>query len=161
MTNFMDRTLRLYRRSPEGLQFIWVYGFENGNIHIDSGLCGKMADRKQVPATEREKIALFVQAMTGDGFSEVDEEGMTFMEIVFPVAGDFADDAEFQKRNELVDSLDEFLALTGQGFVDGASSGMGTMEVAFMSADAETSKSVIADWLSKGDWNDFQSIEAA
>lgn len=159
MDDYFEETLRLYRRDTDGLTFVWIYAFEDDAIYVDEGKVGEMADRAQHPVSDKAKIDALITEKRAEGYAEIDEEDMAYGDVIFAVEGDFANEAEFEKRNALWDALDEHLALTGQGWVDGASTGMGTMELGLVSVDPDISKRVIAAWLKDTPWKDFKAIE--
>ena len=156
-TDYMEETLRLYSTDENGLTFVWIYGIDD-NIYIDRGLVGQTANQGSFPTAKKAAIDLTIKQFTSIGFAEVDEDDMPFLEIVFNVKDKFADGEELGRRNELLDSLEEFLALTGQGWVDGASNGMGTMEIGILVVDADIAKLSLQTWLNDNGYGDYREI---
>lgn len=153
----LPETLRLYRRTREGTEFLWVY--ENGDrIHFDVGLLGQMATRENYDIADWPAIEEHIRRMLGQGFTAIDPEDMQFFQITYKVAGDFAEGAEFDKRNALLDKLDEFFALTGQGYWCDASSGSGTMELGFDVVDFEIAELTVRSLLAGTEYADFLAV---
>lgn len=157
ITDYMEETLRLYSRDETGLTFVWIYGIDD-IICIDRGVVGQMAERGSAPTAAKAAIDTTIQKFISLGFAEIGEEDMTFLDIVFDIKDHFANNEEFGRRNALIENLDGFLALTGQGWVDGASSGMGTMEIGIQVVDAGIAKVSLHTWLNENGYENYREI---
>ncbi len=151
MTDYFEDTLRLYQTTDDGAVFLWIYTVDD-MICIDTGVLGQMAKRMQIHAKDRAKADAMITDLMSQGFAEIDENAMPFLDVVWPVKEGFADAAEFEARNAALDRLDCFCALTGLGWVDGASSGSGTMEVGLQVVDLNIAIVALQTELTKPDY---------
>lgn len=152
-----DGTLRLYRRQDGQREYVWVYEAD-GQIHVDAGVVGQMADRGVYPADEREAIEVHLAQLRSAGFAEVAPEDLVEIQITYATDDTFAGKAELDKRNALLDDLDGYLALTGQGYWVDASTGMGTMELVFQVVDFDIARSTLEQRLRGTEHGDYLAI---
>lgn len=90
-----------------------------------------------------------------DGFSPSDEEYTLLVE--YAVDG-FGTSEDLDKRNRLIDRLNEILGWTGLGHCDGGSIGSGTMEVCNYVVDFEVAKRVIDAELKGTEFENYTRI---
>lgn len=152
-------TLRLYRRTTDGVEYLWFYEIGE-QLFVDAGNLGQPATRASFALEHWPAIAEHIRIMRDKGFSEIDPEGMQFLQITYKVRDDFAHGDEFNKRNALLDKLDEHFALTGQGYWVDASSGSGTMELGYDVVDFEIAAASVRKLLAGTEYGDYLDISS-
>lgn len=157
MNDYFQDTMRLYFKSDNEFRYMWVYVRERWII-VDEGFVGQMRDHQLFAVDRRAEIDALIKTRRDAGYAEISEEQMTYHDVVFAIAGSFADEEELDHRNLIWDELDVFLGITGQGWTDGASSGMGTMTIGVAVVDAETFKVTVADWIAEKGLGEIQTI---
>ncbi|MDU8927332.1 hypothetical protein RXV86_08040 [Alisedimentitalea sp. MJ-SS2] len=150
-------TLRLYRRTPDGTEFLWFYEIGE-QLFVDAGMLGKNATRASFAIEHWPAIKEHIRVMREKGFEEIATDAMQFLQITYHIRGDFAEKDELDKRNALLDKLDEFLALTGQGYWVDASSGSGTMELGFEVVDFDIAETTLREQLKGSEYDNFLTI---
>ena len=91
------------------------------------------------------------------GFTEVEISDHVVLLVEYRI-DDFGSEDDVDKRHALEDRLNEVLGWTGLGHCDGGSIGSGTMEAACFVVDFELARSVIADALKGGEFEDYSRI---
>ena len=146
MGDYFEDTLRLYLRAGDEFRYIWVYIREEWII-VDEGQVGEMRDHQLFPIESQTETDGLIRKRRSAGYTEISESQMTYHDIIFEISGSLADEEELDHRNLIWDELDAFLAVTGQGWTDGASSGLSTMEIGVVVVDADVMKASVANWI--------------
>lgn len=155
--DYFEETLRLYHPHNGTPQFVWIYAYK-GKIYTDRGTVGEYADRSRVSERKKSKIDAMIFDLEAKGYTEVDENDLRNFDVEFAIADRFATSEELDRRNVLWDKIDEFLALTGQGWTNGVSNGMGTMEIGVTVVDAAIAKETLHKWLIDNGYGDYQQF---
>ena len=146
MVDFTEDTGRLYRRSNGLFEFSLWFEHE-GTVYNDFGQVGEYGERNTFSI--KEAVVSYENALS-QGFVELDEENdLHFVLLQSKVTGWFANLRELKLRNQFWEDVDEILALTGLGFIDGASSGSGSMELDIWTVDVSILKTTLGRELPK------------
>lgn len=140
----LPETLRLYRQTPDGLDYAWAFEYD-GVLYIDMGRTGEPAHQRAFPASDWPQVEAEIARLRAEGYAEI--EPMAILVVSWPVKSRFALPWELLRRNRLTDAIEAHLGRTGQGVWIDASSGQGTMEIAFLVADYDISRASIDAFL--------------
>ena len=124
-----------------------IVGEEGDNIEVSSGLFSNF----------RKKIQKEIDQKISEGYTEFDEDALTFLEIEYSIE-EFGSEADLEKRHRLEEKMDQVLGWTGLGHTDGGSIGNGTMEVGCIVVDFDVAKKVIASELKNTEFSDYTKI---
>jgi len=148
--------LKLYRTVDNKIHYWEVWDNDGTTATIHWGVVGERGDDKKVSnilATIQKKI----NEKIADGYHELDEDKIRFLEIEFAVDG-FGTPNDLKKRDRLEARLNELLGWTGLGHVDGGSIGSGTMELGCVVVDFEIAKKVIEKNLKNTEFDNYLRI---
>ena len=145
---YLAETLRLYRRSDTHWDFVWAFEYA-GVFYVDHGRVGEEATQTAFQASDWHALEAALDRFRAEGFAEAEDGQMAVLEIVAPVASDFANADELALRNRVADDIDNLFGPTGEGFWVGSGSGAGTMEVAFAVIDYDLSRGRVANLLNR------------
>jgi len=154
--------VKLYKHINDTLHYWESWEEEDEQLAIVHwGVVGEEGQQKEVRgglfSSFRKAVDKEMQQKIREGYQIWGEEQMAFLEIEFEVEG-FGTEADFEKRVNLMDHLDNLLEWTGLGQVSGSSTGSGAMEVGCEVVDFELAKKVIADDLEGTEFGDYTRI---
>ena len=138
--------MKLYRLTENKKEYwqVWDNGDNSHTIHW--GELGTKGQSKIVKSSFFKKAETIIQkevdAFVAQGFHEIDDEDHITLLIEYAVNG-MGNSEDLDKRNRLVDRMNDTLAWTGLGYCDGGSIGSGTMEVCNYVVNFEIAKNVI------------------
>ncbi|WP_137701524.1 hypothetical protein [Marimonas lutisalis] len=155
--NPLSEPLRLYNRNDKGMAYVWI-SEEDGNIRLDVGEMGHPAETGLYASEHWPRIRDHLEDLQEKGFAEIPSHEMQFLQIVYDVAGDYADRDELDKRAALTARVEEFLARTGQGYWIDATTGNGTMETGFLVVDFDIASATVSQELAGTEFDDFTDI---
>ncbi len=152
---------KLYKNIENKLHYwqTWEKDDKTGIVHW--GIVGELGEHKDVKSgllsNFRKTIQKEFDQKLNEGYTEIDENEQSFLEIEFVIDG-FGTDDDLEKRHKLEEHLDELLAWTGLGNVDGGSIGSGTMEIGCVVVDYEIAKNIIEENLKNTEFKDYSRI---
>lgn len=153
--------MKLYRFTDSKKEYweVWDNGDKSHTIHW--GQLGNKGQSKIVKSSFFKKAETIIQneidILVSEGFHEIDDEEQITLLIEYAVDG-MGNAEDLDKRNRLIDRMDETLGWTGLGHCDGGSIGSGSMEVCNFVVDFEIAKSVIERDLAGTEFANFTRI---
>ena len=116
-------------------------------------------EKNKIRAEEvfRKEIQKEVNKIVSNGYSEINPEDQSFLEIEYIIEG-FGTESDLEKRHNLENRMDSVLGWTGLGHSDGGSIGSGTMEVGCIVVDYEIAKKVIEEDLKNTEFRNYSRI---
>ena len=152
---------KLYLRT-DGRVTAYHEAFADGRKVVEHwGILGTRGQTREHAVKKQQSAAQVIERVLGAaakaGFSAISSDEHEMVLVEFKIDG-HGTTSDLDKRHKLEDRLDEALAWTGLGHVDGGSIGSGTMEVACLVVDAELAIRVIRDDLSATPFADFSRI---
>ena len=153
--------IKLYKKVDNEIHYweTWDKDEKTGIIHW--GILGERGQHKEVKSgflsNFRKAIQKEIDRKLAAGYSEIEEENMSFLEIEYVVDG-FGTEEDLDNRQMLEEKMDSVLGWTGLGHCDGGSIGSGTMEVGCVVVDFEIAKKIIEDSLKNSEFADYSRI---
>lgn len=151
--------LKLYKFSDSKKEYWETWDNDDGSHTVHWGELGTTGESKNVKNSLFKKAEKVIQKeidnKVSDGFSPSDDEYILLVE--YAVDG-FGTSEDLDKRNRLIDRLNETLGWTGLGHCDGGSIGSGTMEVCNYVVDFEVAKRVIEADLKGTEFENYTRI---
>ena len=153
--------LKLYKQVDNELLYweTWDKDEKTGVIHW--GIVGERGQDKEIKSglfsNFRKAIQKEIDEKIKEGYSEFDEDNLTFLEIEYIIDG-FGTDQDLDKRHRLEEKMDSVLGWTGLGHTDGGSIGSGTMEVGCLVVDFNIAKKVIESSLINTEFSNYSRI---
>jgi hypothetical protein len=153
--------LKLYKKVDNETYYweTWDKDEKTGIIHW--GILGERGQHKEVKSglfsNFRKIIQKEIDQRLEEGYFEIEEDDMSFLEIEYIVDGSGTDE-DLDKRHKLEEKMDSVLGWTGLGHCDGGSIGSGTMEVGCVVVDFEIAKKVIEDSLKNSEFANYSRI---
>lgn len=153
--------LKLYKSINNQLHYweAWDKDDRTGIVHW--GIVGDRGQHKEVKSgffsNFRKTVQKEFETKLKQGFSEFDEDEVSFLEIQYSIEG-FGTEEDLIKRHRLEEKMDQLLGWTGLGHSDGGSIGSGTMEVGCMVVDFDIAKRVIEENLKGTEFADYSRV---
>lgn len=152
--------MKLYKRTGTNTHYHEAFTTDDSVIE-HWGLIGETGETKTHPLNlslnEDDNIERVLRTARARGFVEIDDDDHNVLVIEYTVEDDrLAED--LKRRNDLWETLDEILAWTGLGHVEGGSVGSGTMELFCLVVDFEKAAAVIRRDLGGTRFADFARI---
>jgi hypothetical protein len=153
--------LKLYKQINNELYYWETWDKDNKTAIIHWGIVGLQGQSKEVKSgffsNFRKTVQKEIDEKLDEGYSEFDEDNISFLEIEFIIEG-FGTEQDIDKRHRLENQMDEVLGWTGLGHTDGGSIGSGTMEVGCVVVDFDIAKRVIEEKLKGTEFGDYSRI---
>jgi immunity protein 39 of polymorphic toxin system len=137
------RMLKLYRLSP-GEPRYWETWETPGGVTIHSGRLGEKGETARLFAGDASRRLVHAEAARrrAEGYAEIPLEDHATMILQYRIEG-FGTEADLDKRNRVMNLMDEALGWTGLGHCDGGDIGSGTTNVFCPVVDPELAVPVI------------------
>ena len=156
-----DFMLKLYKNINGELHYWETWNSDDKTAIIHWGKVGQKGKDKEVKnelsSTFREIVQKELDERIKEGYSEFDEDKLSFLEIEYEIDG-FGSEEDLDKRHRLENRMNETLGWTGLGHTDGGSTGSGTMEVGCIVVDFEIAKKVIMKDLTNTEFENYTRI---
>ncbi|MFC4818577.1 hypothetical protein [Flavobacterium sp. GCM10023249] len=153
--------LKLYKLIDNQLHYWETWDKDEKTAVVHWGVVGQRGQDKEVKnglfSNFRKTVQKEINVKLKEGYSEFDDDKVSFLEIEFEIDG-FGTDEDLDKRHRLEERMDEVLGWTGLGHTDGGSIGSGTMEVGCMVVDFEIAKKIIELNLVNTEFADYTRI---
>ncbi len=153
--------LKLYKLTDNQLHYWETWDKDEKTAVVHWGVVGQRGQDKEVKnglfSNFRKAVQKEINVKLKEGYSEFDDDKVSFLEIEFEIDG-FGTDEDLDKRHRLEERMDEVLGWTGLGHTDGGSIGSGTMEVGCIVVDFEIAKKVIEVNLKNTEFADYSRI---
>jgi len=150
--------LKLYKQIDNQLHYWETWDTDQKAAMVHWGVVGTRGQEKEVKSGLFSSFAKKVKNETAiklkEGYAEIEDEDMAFLEIHYKIADDNANHEELDKRHRLEDFLDEVLGWTGLGSVDGG----GFMDACCLVVDFDIAKKVIEEELKNTEFSDYTEI---
>lgn len=152
--------LKLYKFTDTAKHY-WETWEADGVHTVHWGELGTQGESKELLSTASQKAEDSIQSeihrLVAEGYLPVEPEMQATLMIEYLVDG-MGSGTDLDKRNRLIDRMNETLGWTGLGHCDGGSIGSGTMEVCCIVVDFATAKKVIEDDLRDTEFSDYSRI---
>ena len=152
--------LKLYKLTGGKKEYWETWERDDASHIVHWGDLGTKGDSKIVKGSFLSKPEKIIQKeidkINADGFRPL--EGQFTLMSEYSIDGDFPTEDELNKRNRLMERMDETLGWTGLGNCEGASNGSGTMELCLYVVDFEIAKETIQLDLKGTEFDDFTRI---
>jgi|SRR6478735_7005299 len=145
---------KLYKLSGTEKLYWETWDGEPGKCVVHWGELGTPGESKTV---SQDQLNAEMGEMIERGFVPIDDSELTILQIEYTVDG-FGSGADLDKRNRLMERMDQTLGWTGLGHCDGGSIGSDTMEVCNFVVDFDIAKQVIELDLTGTEFADFSRI---
>lgn len=153
--------LKLYKRINNQLHYWETWDKDEKTALVHWGVVGHEGQNKEVKgglfSNFRKTIQKEIDEKRKNGYSEFDEDQVSFLEIEYRIDG-FGSEQDLDKRHKLEEKMDQVLGWTGLGNAHGGSTGSGTMEVGCLVVDFEIAKKVIETNLKDTEFGDYSRI---
>jgi hypothetical protein len=153
--------LKLYKKNGEQLHYWETWEPDDKSSIVHWGFVGDQGQQLLIGENShphyRKIVEQVIQERLAEGYTELDEDQMVFIEVRFVIDG-FGSEADLDKRHRLEDRLNETLGWTGLGHVDGGSIGSGSMEVGCVVVDFEIAKNIIEKDIENTEFGDYAQI---
>lgn len=151
--------LKLYKFTDLKKEYWETWDNDDGSHTVHWGELGDRGESKTVEGSLFKSPGKIIQKEVDEfvakGFRPIDDEFILIVE--YSVDG-FETPEDLDKRNRLIDRLDETLGWTGLGHCDGGSIGSGTMEVCNCVVDFQIAKAVIESDLRGTEFENYTRI---
>jgi hypothetical protein len=153
--------IKLYKTINNQLHFWQTWDTEQKTAIFHWGLVGDKGNQKEVRGnwfnTLKSKVNDEVAKKINEGYAEVAYEDYKLLIILYKLDGP-GNRIDLDKRHDLEDFLEQELALTGVGDVNGGGIGGEFMDVCCNVIDFEIAKNVIEKALKNTEYSDYDSI---
>jgi predicted DNA-binding WGR domain protein len=159
--NERQEPMKLYKFSDAKKEYweVWDNGDKSHTIHW--GELGTRGESKIVNSSFLKKsesiIKHQIDELVAEGFKQIDEEDQFILVIEYAIDG-MGNYEDLEKRNRLIDRMNDTLGWTGLGHCDGGGIGSDTMDVCNIVVDFEIAKSVIEKDLVDTEFANFTRI---
>lgn len=156
--------IRLYKRDDEG-KFLayheaWVEP-ENRRIVEHWGLLGEDGEtdtyRIKLLGSLSKQFNGILDPARGEGFAEINEGDYACLIIEYAITGGGSDE-DFEKRENLIEALNQKLGWTGLGYCEGGDTGSDKMNVACFVVDYDLAAHTIEAVLKDTEFGDYSRI---
>jgi hypothetical protein len=153
--------IKLYKTINNQLHYWQTWETEEKSAIIHWGPVGEKGDQKEVRGnlfkSLKSKVNSEIAKKIAEGYAEVAYEDYKLLIILYKLDGP-ANRIDLDNRHDLEDLLDQELALTGVGDVNGGGIGSDMMDVCCNVIDFEIAKKVIEKVLKNTEYSDYDSI---
>lgn len=153
--------LKLYKLIDNRLNYWETWEIDRRTTMVHWGIVGERGRNKSIKggffSNFHKKVQREVDEKINEGYTEFDENKVSFLEIEYSIDGSGTEEA-LVKRHRLEEKMNEILGWTGLGHTDGGSIGSGTMDVCCIVVDFEIAKKVVEEDLKDTEFADYTRI---